>query len=63
MGAFKEPHGGVLKDLYLDTAAAEEEKKKALNYPSWDFDGSPAMRHRAIAQWRVFAVGRISDAR
>ena len=36
MGAFKEPHGGVLKDLYLDAAAAEEEKKKALNYPSWD---------------------------
>lgn len=36
MGAFKEPHGGVLKDLYLDAAAAQDEKQKALNYISWD---------------------------
>lgn len=36
MGAFKEPHGGVLKELYLDAAAAEEEKQKALSYISWD---------------------------
>jgi len=27
MGAFKEPHGGELKDLYLDTEAAEIEKQ------------------------------------
>ncbi len=36
MGAFKEPHGGDLKDLYLPTDAAEQEKTKAGEYPSWD---------------------------
>ena len=36
MGAFKEPHGGELKELYLDETAAEEEKVKARDYVSWD---------------------------
>jgi sulfate adenylyltransferase len=36
MGAFKEPHGGTLKNLYLDATAAGEEKKKARDYKSWD---------------------------
>jgi len=36
MGAFKEPHGGELKDLYLNESAAEAEQKKAGAYPSWD---------------------------
>ena len=36
MGAFKEPHGGDLKDLYLPADAAEQEKTKAGEYPSWD---------------------------
>jgi sulfate adenylyltransferase len=36
MGAFKEPHGGVLKDLYLGESAAAEEKLKARDYKSWD---------------------------
>ena len=36
MGAFKEPHGGELKDLYLQGAAAEAEKQAAGSYPSWD---------------------------
>ncbi|NNF50228.1 MAG: sulfate adenylyltransferase, partial [Woeseiaceae bacterium] len=36
MGAFKEPHGGELKDLYLDADAALAEKQAAQNYPSWD---------------------------
>ena len=36
MGAFKEPHGGVLKELYLDDAAAEQEKTAARDYASWD---------------------------
>ena len=36
MGAFKEAHGGVLKDGYLGEKAAEEEKIKAKDYPSWD---------------------------
>ncbi|RMF97178.1 MAG: sulfate adenylyltransferase, partial [Gammaproteobacteria bacterium] len=36
MGAFKEPHGGVLKELYLGEAAADAEKQAARDYPSWD---------------------------
>jgi len=36
MGAFKEPHGGELKDLYLSAEEAESEKEAAGAYPSWD---------------------------
>jgi sulfate adenylyltransferase len=36
MGAFKEPHGGELKELCLDASSAEAEKKKARDYVSWD---------------------------
>ena len=36
MGAFKEPHGGELKQLYLDDAAAAAAKKEAMQYKSWD---------------------------
>ncbi|MEE4186504.1 MAG: bifunctional sulfate adenylyltransferase/adenylylsulfate kinase [Gammaproteobacteria bacterium] len=36
MGAFKEPHGGELKQLYLDEDAAEQAKQDALDYKSWD---------------------------
>jgi sulfate adenylyltransferase len=36
MGAFKEPHGGTLKELYLDAEAADLEKKKARDFKSWD---------------------------
>jgi sulfate adenylyltransferase len=36
MGAFKEPHGGELKQLYLDHAAAAAAKKEAMQYKSWD---------------------------
>ncbi len=39
MGAFKEPHGGVLKDLYLDQAAVEQAKRAALDFKSWDLTG------------------------
>ena len=39
MGAFKEPHGGELKDLYLNESAAEREQKRAADYPSWDLSG------------------------
>lgn len=38
MGAQKNPHGGVLKELYLDAAAVAEEKKKARDYRSWDLN-------------------------
>ncbi len=30
------PHGGELKELYLDSDAAAAERKKARDYPSWD---------------------------
>ena len=36
MGAFKEPHGGELKNLYLEATAVERVKKEALDYTSWD---------------------------
>lgn len=36
MGAFKEPHGGELKELYLAEGKADEEKQRAKNYKSWD---------------------------
>ncbi len=36
MGAFKEPHGGKLKELYLNESAAEQEQVNAGSYPSWD---------------------------
>jgi len=35
MGAYKEPHGGALKDLYLDERAAEAEQSAAGDFPSW----------------------------
>ncbi len=36
MGAFKEPHGGELKNLYLSESAAQDEKQRARDLPSWD---------------------------
>ncbi len=36
MGAFKEAHGGVLKELYLGESAADAEKLNAKDYRSWD---------------------------
>jgi len=36
MGALKDPHGGVLKNLYLDEAAVKQEKTRARDLPSWD---------------------------
>ena len=36
MGAFKEPHGGELKYLYLPVDEAEAEKAAAGEYASWD---------------------------
>jgi sulfate adenylyltransferase len=36
MGAFKEPHGGELKDLYLPADEVDAAKEAAGSYPSWD---------------------------
>ena len=36
MGAFKEPHGGELKDLYLPEADVADEKRRSRDLPSWD---------------------------
>ena len=36
MSSLKDPHGGTLKNLYLDEAAALEEKARARDLPSWD---------------------------
>jgi sulfate adenylyltransferase len=36
VGAFKEPHGGTLQELYLNEAEAELEKAAARDYKSWN---------------------------
>ncbi len=36
MGAYKEPHGGELKNLYLPAAEADAEKQAAREFASWD---------------------------
>ena len=36
MAELNKPHGGVLKNLYLTREGAEHEKRKAVDYPSWD---------------------------
>jgi sulfate adenylyltransferase len=36
MGAYKEPHGGVLNELYLGERAADEERIRARDFHSWD---------------------------
>ena len=36
MGAFKEPHGGGLKELYLTESGAEQEKLTAGSYQNWN---------------------------
>jgi sulfate adenylyltransferase len=36
MGAYKEPHGGTLKELFLSEGKADVEKQNAKNYKSWD---------------------------
>jgi len=36
MGAFKKPHGGELKELYIPADEAEAEKEAARDYASWD---------------------------
>jgi sulfate adenylyltransferase len=36
MGAYKEPHGGELKNLYLPADEAEAEKQAAREFASWD---------------------------
>ena len=36
MGAFKEPHGGELKDLYVPADAVDAEKAAARDFASWD---------------------------
>jgi sulfate adenylyltransferase len=38
MGAFKEAHGGELKDLYLPAAEVAEEKRRSRELPSWDMN-------------------------
>src|SRR4029077_20817468 len=36
MGALKEPHGGELKNLYLDEAGVRADKARSRDLPSWD---------------------------
>ena len=36
MGAYKKPHGGELKNLYIEGQDAEDEKVLARDLSSWD---------------------------
>lgn len=54
MGAFKEPHGGQLRELYLGEATAEKEKIKALDYKSWD------MTNRQLCDLELILNGAFS---
>ncbi len=36
MGAYKEPHGGQLKELFLTESQADAAREAARHYPSWD---------------------------
>jgi sulfate adenylyltransferase len=36
MGGLNDPHGGVLKNLYLDEAGVKQEKARARDLPSWE---------------------------
>ena len=38
MGGLKNPHGGVLKNLYVGEAEAQQEKTRARDLPSWDLN-------------------------
>ncbi len=38
MGGLKDPHGGALKNLYLDEAGVAREKARARDLPSWDLN-------------------------
>jgi sulfate adenylyltransferase len=38
MGAFKQPHGGELKELYLPEHRADEVKIEASEFPSWNLN-------------------------
>ena len=38
MAGLKDPHGGVLKNLYLDEAGAKQEKARARDLASWDLN-------------------------
>ena len=38
MSGLKDPHGGELKNLYLDEAGVKQEKARARDLPSWDMN-------------------------
>src|SRR5262245_29920901 len=42
MAELIKPHGGVLKNLYLASDKVDAEKRKALDYPSWDLTARQA---------------------
>ncbi len=54
MGAFKEAHGGILKDLFLGETAAEKEKEQASEYKSWD------LSHRQLCDIELLLNGAFS---
>ncbi len=59
MGALTEPHGGELKNLYLDEAGARAEKTRSRDLPSWDLTLRQTLRPRDAAERRVLAARRL----
>jgi sulfate adenylyltransferase len=49
-----QPHGGILKDLYVPEEALEFEKQQAREYPSWD------LTHRQICDLELLLNGAFS---
>ena len=59
MGAFKEPHGGELKNLYLDDAGAKARKGARARPAVVGPQHAPALRPRAAAERRLLAARRL----
>lgn len=57
MVAFKEPHGGVLVDLYLNEKEAELDAQKAPDYPTWE------LTERQLCDLELLVDGAFSPLR
>ena len=59
MGAFKDAHGGQLRNLYLDADAAEAAKRGSRRPQVLGPDRAPALRPRAADERRLLAARRL----
>ena len=61
MGAYKEPHGDALKQLYLTETRRRAGKAARARLPLMEPDRAAAMRPRADPERRVLAARRVPD--